>query len=94
MPSAFTEWDGLYRARTDGSFVEQIPFPGDDLYFGDISFDGSRIVFGSSEDPDGQNPEGNREIFLYDVDTGAIVQLTQTSSGSSDTRTPLLELIQ
>ncbi len=44
----------------------------------DISRAGSTLVYVSNCDPRGQNPDGNQELFLLDVKTGRIFQLTQT----------------
>lgn len=43
-----------------------------------VSQDGSRIAFASSDDPTGQNLDGNSEIFLFD--STKLIQLTHTSS--------------
>lgn len=43
-----------------------------------VSNDGKRIVFDSINDYDGTNIDSNREIFVFEVDTKAIVQLTNT----------------
>jgi len=43
----------------------------------DISRDGSRIAFASTADLTGQNPAGAYEVFLYDVSSDSIVQVTQ-----------------
>lgn len=48
-----------------------------------ISQDGSRIVFASTSDPLGQNPDGNSEIFLY---SGTLKQITSTTPASSSSR--------
>ena len=50
-----------------------------------VSQDGSRIVFASKDDPLGTNPDGNSEIFLYDV--ARLNQLTNTLPGSLANRT-------
>lgn len=45
-----------------------------------ISQDGSRIAFASKDDPVGNNPDGNSEIFLFDGTR--LTQITNTSPGS------------
>jgi Tol biopolymer transport system component len=48
-----------------------------------ISGDGSRIVFHSSADPIGHNPDGNLEIFLFDAATGGLTQVTDATGRDS-----------
>jgi len=43
-----------------------------------ISADGTRIAFESDADITGMNPDGNQEIFLFDMTTGIITQITDT----------------
>ncbi|MBI1760672.1 MAG: PD40 domain-containing protein [Acidobacteria bacterium] len=43
-----------------------------------VSNDGKRFVFDSINDYDGSNIDSNREIFVFDVDTRTVVQLTNT----------------
>lgn len=45
-----------------------------------VSGDGTRVVFTSTGDPAGQNADGNRELFAYDVASKQIHQLTHTTS--------------
>ncbi len=45
-----------------------------------VSQDGSRIAFASKDDPVGNNPDGNSEIFLFDGTR--LTQITNTSPGS------------
>jgi Tol biopolymer transport system component len=44
-----------------------------------ISADGSRIAFSSLQDLTGGNPDGGQEIFLYDIRTASLTQVTNTS---------------
>jgi len=44
----------------------------------DISADGEWVAFASEGDHTGRNPDGNREIFLYQWSTGAVIQVTET----------------
>ncbi len=41
----------------------------------------SLLVFDSEDDPTGDNPEGNSEIFLLDIANGKLTQITQTTEG-------------
>jgi len=45
-----------------------------------VSGNGTRVVFSSTGDPAGQNADGNRELFVYDVASKQIHQLTNTTS--------------
>ena len=47
----------------------------------EISGDGSRIAFFSIEDLTGDNPDGNREIFLINADGTGLRQVTSHTSG-------------
>jgi Tol biopolymer transport system component len=44
----------------------------------DISADGEWVAFESTGDHVGRNSDGNREVFLYQWSTGAIMQVTET----------------
>ena len=74
----------IFRAGTDGSGAEILT---DDTAWGaswpDISGSGERIVYSSSADPLGTNPEHNDEIFLLEPSTATLTQLTVTPSGRS-----------
>jgi len=74
----------VWRVRVDGSGLERIT--GDPLLGSsrpDVSGDGSKIVFESSTDPLGTNPDGNREVFLFEPATATLRQLTEFARGSS-----------
>lgn len=43
------------------------------------SNDGKRLVFDSINDYNGKNVDSNREIWVYDVDTRSIIQITDTA---------------
>lgn len=45
-----------------------------------VSGDGTRVLFTSTGDPVGQNADGNSELFVYDVASKQIHQLTHTTS--------------
>jgi Tol biopolymer transport system component len=71
----------IFRIRTDGSGLQQLTSaPNGVSLLADVSADGSRVVFRSNTDPLGQNPDGNGEIFLFDVTTSLLQQLTVTTS--------------
>lgn len=44
-----------------------------------VSNDGKRIVFDSINDYNGKNVDSNRDIWVYDVDTRSIIQITDTA---------------
>ena len=54
----------------------------------DVSIDaqGSRVTFTSDADPTGGNPDGGKEVFLYDASTGGLTQISGSSGdgGSSN----------
>lgn len=52
-------------------------------HFADLNSAGSRIAFASSSDPLGSNADGNQEIFVYDLTTSTLAQITNTSDGSN-----------
>jgi uncharacterized protein (TIGR03437 family) len=45
-----------------------------------VSNDGKRIVFDSINDYNGRNVDSNREIWVYDVDTRSVIQITDTAN--------------
>lgn len=51
-----------------------------DLILRAVSDDGKRIVFESTSDLTGNNSDGNQEIFLYDVDSRTLTQITDTKN--------------
>jgi Tol biopolymer transport system component len=55
--------------------------------FGDtrpaISADGTRVAFTSTRNLLGQNADGNAELFLYDVGSASLRQLTNTTGGNA-----------
>jgi len=56
-----------------------------DSFTPSINADGTRIAFASDADINGGNPEGNREIYLFDTGTGIITQITDETAGDSFT---------
>jgi Tol biopolymer transport system component len=48
-----------------------------------MSGDGAWISFESTADLTGDNADGNREVFLFEVASGAFTQVTDTADGSS-----------
>ncbi len=71
-----TSPDDLANRVTNGNFAPS------------ISDDGHFIAFSSNRDLARQNPDGNREIFIYDTMTDSFAQLTNASGiiGSSDAK--------
>jgi len=49
-----------------------------------ISGDGMRIGFDSRANINGGNPEGNEEVYIFDIITGIITQLTDEPTGDSE----------
>jgi Tol biopolymer transport system component len=76
----------VFRVREDGTGLEQLTDSGS-LYSRspDVSDDGTRVVFSSTADPTGENPESNAEVFVFDDGTEQIRQLTSFGSGASVT---------
>lgn len=50
-----------------------------------VSNDGKRIVFDSINDYNGNNVDSNRDIWVYDVDSRSIIQITNTADLKEDT---------
>ena len=55
-----------------------------------ISPDGSRLVFISSRDLLGTNPDGFAEVFLYDIASSSLQQVTSTPTDTFDTGRPTI----
>jgi uncharacterized protein (TIGR03437 family) len=47
-----------------------------------VSRDGKRMVFESFNNYNGGNPDRNREIFVYDIDSQMIIQVTNSQDGA------------
>jgi len=72
--------------HTDSGGIEQVtdvpsPVAFDHAADPAISRNGRYLVFASSADLTGDNPDWNREIFRYDRSTGSLVQVTITVTG-------------
>ena len=79
-----TERIQVFRIRTDGTGYEQLTFDADHgSTTPDIDGSGNLIAYASWADPLGTNPENNREVFLLDVTTSTLTQLTTTAAGDS-----------
>lgn len=75
----------VWRVRTDGSGLERLT--GDPTYLSrgaDVSAAGDRIVYDSTADPLGTNPEHNDELFAYEPATATRRQLTSFAAGVSN----------
>ena len=55
-----------------------------------ISGNGTRIAFISNADLTGENPDGNREVFLFDTTTTTFTQVTNTTGSASDSDSPAI----
>ncbi|MGB2691368.1 MAG: hypothetical protein WBB48_00705 [Thermodesulfobacteriota bacterium] len=49
-----------------------------------INADGTRIAFQTLADINGGNPEGNRELYLFDTTTSMFTQITSNTAGDSE----------
>lgn len=72
--------------QTDSGGIEQVtdvpsPLAFDHAADPALSRNGRYLVFASSADLTGDNPDWNREIFRYDRNTGSLVQVTVTATG-------------
>jgi len=67
--------------RGTSSFTQVTDTTGDGNSGPSISSDGTRLVFTSTADLTGDNVDGNREVFLFDADTGVTTQITDTTGG-------------
>jgi Tol biopolymer transport system component len=56
---------------------------GEDVPDAEIAPDGSSVYFESNRNLTGENVDGNRELFRYDVSSGVIDQTTETIGGFS-----------
>ncbi|MCE2485859.1 MAG: PD40 domain-containing protein [Desulfurellaceae bacterium] len=72
----------LYDVPT-GTITQVTDTFGSGLMNGAMSADGSRIVFSARLNLTGQNADGSTEIFLYDVPTGTLTQVTDQLGNSS-----------
>lgn len=48
-----------------------------------LSADGARLVFRSSGDLTGDNPDGNTELFLFEIGTASLAQITDTTDDAA-----------
>jgi len=67
--AAFTQ----VTSTTDGEFLRDL--------FLSLSADGNSLAFNMIRDLTGGNPDGNDEIFLYDVPGAIVTQITSTATG-------------
>lgn len=50
--------------------------PGEVAIYPSLSGDGRRVAYQSWQDLTGENPDGSYELFLWDIDTGNLTQIT------------------
>lgn len=48
-----------------------------------LNADATRLLFSTSTNPTGANPDANEEVFLFDTATDALTQITNTTTGNS-----------
>jgi len=72
----------LYDVITD-TFTQIVSLSSGDSFLPAINATGSRIPFVSRANINGQNPEGNREVYYFDTIENRITQLTRQLMGSS-----------
>lgn len=60
---------------------EDFGFWGTDFFSLKINYNGAKIIFSSGINHTGKNPDRNSEIFLYDVSSKTLVQITDTQGG-------------
>jgi len=77
----------VFRARVDGTYLEQLTFGSQESQLPDITANGNVIVYGSAEDPLGTNPSNDWQIFVHDTTAGTTEQLT-TAGGHSPRVSP------
>ncbi len=65
---------------TDEVSLQLLPVPPNVIgtFVKGVSNDGKRIVFDSINDYNGRNVDSNNEIWVYDVDTRAVIMITDT----------------
>ena len=54
-----------------------------DAQYPALDADGTRVVFQSTADLTGENPDGNTEIFLFDMSSAAFTQITHTTKSTT-----------
>ncbi|MCP3980603.1 MAG: hypothetical protein GY716_14975 [bacterium] len=80
----YNNYTQVYRARTDGSLVEQVTTdPESTAWRPDISADGDRVTYVSDGDPLGTNADHNVEVFVTELSSATTWQLTTTGSGTA-----------
>jgi uncharacterized protein (TIGR03437 family) len=74
-------------AQQNGIELSLLPLPLPNNAFGTFvrgaSNDGRRLVFYSHNNYNGGNPDGNSEVWVYDLDSQSIIQITNSQDGSN-----------
>jgi uncharacterized protein (TIGR03437 family) len=74
-------------AQQNGIELSLLPLPVPNNAFGTFvrgaSNDGRRLVFESANNFNGGNPDENLEIWVYDLDSQSIIQITNSQDGSN-----------
>jgi Tol biopolymer transport system component len=78
--AVYVHANAVHRKEIAGAGEDLVAAMGD---WPDISADGGLVVYSSTADPLGTNPESNEELFLWNAQTTSTVQLTTTASGSN-----------
>ena len=74
----------IYLFDTTTGIITQVTNETAGFSFGpSINADGTRIVFDSTANINGGNPEGNAETYLFDTTTGIFTQITDETAGDS-----------
>lgn len=82
LVAVFPAWPISHAQQTpaDDVSLQQLPVPTNVIgtYVTGASNDGKRLVFDSINDYNGRNVDSNTEIYVYDVETRAIIMITDT----------------
>ena len=80
----FISGNQVYVVNTTTGAITQITNVDGNGSFPSPNADGSIISFDFGGNLNGGNPEGNKEVYVYDMSNGVITQITQQTTGDSD----------